>query len=323
MTKTLTLTPVCGSIQKNVSATVTANGNTYNTNTSTVTISQPTMSISGNASFCSSTSTYSITGLPCNTTVSWSSSNTGIATIPPTGNPATLTKVGNGNVNITATINGVACLVNNVILKAVTVGLPTTNITAGTPDGSGSMQGIPFYYNGQYPYWDNINYSKYFEFESLDGHTIYGNPPSELSQIPPYNAKGALVIVDANSGTGGNSVYLRARAYNVCGASDWRYFTVPLNSHYYFYTISPNPAIDNITVQEKKINSSDPTSKRSQSGITEIKIFDNMGNLMQQSKYNTGTKRAQLQTPNLKTGVYLIEISSGQNKERQQVIIQK
>lgn len=57
--------------------------------------------------------------------------------------------------------------------------------------------------------------------------------------------------------------------------------------------------------------------------ITGIKIFDNLGNLKKQSRYGTGTEQVQINISGLTTGVYFIEISSGQTKERQQLIIQK
>jgi hypothetical protein len=69
----LSLTPVCGAVQSNVYATVTANDNTYNTNTSSISYSPLTATITGSDAFCSETSSYQLDGLPCsNSTVVWS-----------------------------------------------------------------------------------------------------------------------------------------------------------------------------------------------------------------------------------------------------------
>ena len=48
---------ICNS---NATFSVTANGTAYNTNTSTISITQPTMSINGSSSFCSGSLSYSI-----------------------------------------------------------------------------------------------------------------------------------------------------------------------------------------------------------------------------------------------------------------------
>ena len=105
-TNTLTLTPECGSVQSTISAIVTANGINYPTNSSAVSITQPTMSISGSAAFCVGTSNYSVVGLPCNSTVAWSiSPPSGIASIfPITGPSTTITKVADGNVTLMANV---------------------------------------------------------------------------------------------------------------------------------------------------------------------------------------------------------------------------
>ena len=54
-----------------------------------------------------------------------------------------------------------------------------------------------------------------------------------------------------------------------------------------------------------------------------MKIFDDLGNLKKYVKYTSGTKEALINTTDLNTGIYIIEISSAQNKERQQLVIQK
>lgn len=121
-TGSINITPVCNTVPKNISATVTANGNTYSTNTSTVSVSQPSMSINGVSSFCTGSQSYSITPLPCNATVSWSVTPTGIVT--PTTSTATspsFTQTGNGNITISATVTSCGTA-QPTITKAVKVG---------------------------------------------------------------------------------------------------------------------------------------------------------------------------------------------------------
>ncbi|MBS1749777.1 MAG: hypothetical protein JST63_07725 [Bacteroidetes bacterium] len=150
-TNNVTLTPACSNLKNNISVTVTAGGNNYQTNTAAITNTSPSLSISGSNAFCSGTSSYSISNIPCNATVSWISSNTSIATISSTGNPATVTKVGNGSVTITATINDVACLVNNVLSKTISIGTPQSgNISIWNSANSTSI-GQPVGFVAGYP----------------------------------------------------------------------------------------------------------------------------------------------------------------------------
>ncbi len=76
---------------------------TNTTNIANLIPSQATMAIAGNPFFCTGTSLYTL-NVPAGISVSWQSSNTNIATVSPTGNPATVTKMLDGNVSITATI---------------------------------------------------------------------------------------------------------------------------------------------------------------------------------------------------------------------------
>lgn len=122
-TNSLSLTPVCGSSLSNVSVTVRVNNQNYKTYTATISTTAPTMSINGSASFCSGTSTYSVNNLPCNASVTWSLSQSGIVSPScTTRNSTTLTKVGNGQVTLTATIT--ACGVQMVRNLTIDVGTP-------------------------------------------------------------------------------------------------------------------------------------------------------------------------------------------------------
>lgn len=110
------------------------------------------------------------------------------------------------------------------------------------------------------------------------------------------------------------TAYVQAHLQNGCGWSDWSAgVPITVNSGYHFM-ISPNPTSGQVAVTQKD---------KATAEIAEIKIFDNTGNLKQQAKYTRGTKQAQLNTFGLKSGIYFIEISSGQYKERQQLVIQK
>lgn len=124
MTNTLSLIPVCGFTQSDISASITVSGINCNANTSTVTLSPPAMNINGNTTLCSGSSVYTLSNVPCNASVTWSASPaSGIISLSPNGNSVTVTKTGAGRVSLMATIN--VCS-NFSIAKDILVGGPTS-----------------------------------------------------------------------------------------------------------------------------------------------------------------------------------------------------
>lgn len=93
----------------------------------------PFVQASGSDPVCS-TATYQINNLPSGSTITWQSSNTSIATISASGNPATLTRQGtqSGTITITATITR-PCSESKVIMtKLITIGPPSISSSSIT-----------------------------------------------------------------------------------------------------------------------------------------------------------------------------------------------
>lgn len=152
-TNTISLTPACGATPSNVSATVTAGGNSYQTNTATVSVSNPTLSISGSSSFCTGSSNYSINNLPCNASVSWSASPNGIVSLSCTSCASTtLTKLADGVVTLTATITKANACSSGTEVKdlTVTVGAPKV-IYAPSGQEAFNLTGQRFNYGANGP----------------------------------------------------------------------------------------------------------------------------------------------------------------------------
>ncbi|HEX7902390.1 MAG TPA: kelch repeat-containing protein [Chitinophagaceae bacterium] len=91
----------------------------------------------------------------------------------------------------------------------------------------------------------------------------------------------------------------------------------------YNYILSPNPTSTTITVTQDQKNKNLKITHQANATITEIRIYDNVGNLKKQLNYGTGTRQVRINVSDLKTGIYYVEVSNGQRKERQQIIIQK
>lgn len=330
----LTLTPVCGSIQKNISATVTVNGTNHSTNTCTVTSTAPTLSITGNNAFCSGTQTYSIANLPCNATVSWTSSNPTIMTVTPTGNPATVTRVGNGTAILTATIQNICGGAAITLQKSIkTESQPP--VIGGTYRINGEDRPIRIWFGDPADdYNDACNLQNTFT-----NMQIFGANSATWSKIAssPSNISWSQTGNNINFyfWSIGQTAVFKIDATNSCGTATYNFgfksiYCSPggnppsCNS----YQVFPNPAKNTVNIIVPNIpppcdnNFSDSKTATTQRVITEIKIYDNAGNLIRIQKVNK-SKQEKIDLTGFRTGKYSIEISDGEYKERQSIIITK
>jgi hypothetical protein len=297
ITNTITLTPVCGSTPKNISATVTANLTAYNTNTSTVSISQPVMSISGNSPICTSQN-YLITGLPsCNTTVLWSVSPTGIVT-PNTSTSATptFTKAANGNITLSATVTSCG-VVQPAITKIIRVGGYTSSdypITGPSSTTCGTL----------------VTYS----VPQLSSSSTY----TWMYQGSPWQYQGGqgtrLLQMRAPTSTSGG--VFSVHVDNACGIGPFTSKTTSVSCSFALidlFQVLPNPATNEVTVMANSISTT---------SFTELNIYNQHGVLKKTQKF-AKVKKGTINVSSLSTGIYFIEIVNGTNRVRQQLSILK
>ncbi|HEY9257510.1 T9SS type A sorting domain-containing protein [Chitinophaga sp.] len=262
-----------------------------------------TQGLSGPDILCSGTIqlSYYTDGNPYTGPVTWTSSNTSIATVSASGNPATVTKVGNGAVTITGTINTAMCGGSNLVSRFKTIGVgvpavPTITYTKSTTTDyvfTASTTGPP------------VGYDWFF-----DGVQIRWNSDGVTYRSIPCNET--------------HSIYCRQS--NSCGASA---YSSPLSVHNWCtltalqYKIYPNPADKTVTV-EAFDNGGDKFKKENTltiSAISLIRIFDNAGTLRKEFKIAPGSSKAQINVDDLPTGIYFIEISDGKKGERQKLVV--
>ncbi len=295
-TNTLTLTPVCGSVQKNVSATVTANGNNYNTNTSAVTITPATLTITDNKSLCSGSANYSVSNVPCGATVTWSVSPSGIANLScTTCNQTTLTAVSNGSVTLSATVaNG--CGSGS---ELISVGVPAapTSISAVT-----SIEDIDMLVDG------GIMPSNVTSYNWYNNNVLVPNQHTSECDI--------LVTCNVN--------YLIAvQAVNACGVS-LKYSKLEKAPCGGGYTISPNPSSGIVTVSSTSTNPSQNKTESttiSQNKIYQLKVLDQAGNVLKVFTYSGGISTTQVDLSSLSNGTYILQIYNNVNWTSQQIVI--
>ncbi len=205
--KTLQPNPGSG-LPSNVSVTPYVNGVVQPTKTCIVTRAPYTSSysISGAGSLCSS-SNYSITGLQSNETIQWSLSNTTIATLSNiTTNSVTVNKVGNGTVDLIATILN-SCNQTTTKSKSISMGAPSFSTTNMSGD-SNPLTGETIVYNVQKPSgYTSLQW--YFDYAGTTGTSVNG---WEI-----LNGQGTTAIT-AKVGNPGLT-YVVCKAFNSCSNS--------------------------------------------------------------------------------------------------------
>ena len=319
---TLMLTPDCGSIQKNVLATVTANGNSYNTNTSTVSITQPTLSINGGSAVCSGSGNYSITGLPCNALVTWSiTPATGIANLSCSLCPTTaLSFVSNGTVTLTANISN-ACGISSVISKQITIGNAIPGGTSSISSNCGSNYFnvlntslsavctantyIYFYYNVSDSRFSNFVWTP---VSVPSGSNWSGTGPNLVMGVKTPASQGSISETIALSATG------------PCGVYNVNFISTAAYVGGFRFSTSPNPSKYNVT-----ITSSNKTLSKSSFPdlMYAIKITDQSGTLKKSLEYKSGITSTNISLTDLESGVYLISVFDGSKWSSKQLVIQK
>jgi len=337
-TNTLSLTPVCGTTPSNISATVTAGGNSFQTNTATISISNPTLSINGNANFCTGTSNYSINNLPCNASVSWSASPGGVVSLSCTSCPSiTLTKLADGVVTLSATITKTNACSSGTETKDLTITVAAPKIIY-TPSGQEAynLTGQRFNYgaNGPGKHFsvcpgEYLTFTPYFPSgynpPTITAHqwTISGNYSSVGSLTQNY-----ISVTSASSHP--NAFNFTYQYQNACGWSpeyngsagtmDCDNGEEPFRVHRIkilkeelvkpenLATIFPNPVNDvlNIAINPKDV------------GMVTIKLYNALGKEVK--KVIAISPLTSLNISGLTKGIYFIQILDGRRITTHKVI---
>lgn len=234
---TLQLTPECGRALSPVSATITANGNNYNSsNSSVVSIVQPGYKISGGSILCNSNANYSVDSLVCNSSVLWTPppSNFGnLSTL--TASPTTLTYGGtSGNFALTANVS--SCGVTTPVTLPVHVGGYTNSdfVLSGN-------NGSPYYCTNQ---TISFGVSGASGVAGANGSNYLWTIPTGWTQS--YNG-GSYIAITSPSSTYPPTGSLSVDFTEPCGTTISKSFFLAYSSSACTgtdprYTYSPNPA---------------------------------------------------------------------------------
>ncbi len=243
-TNTITLVPDCGKALSNVTATVTVGGTGYTTNASAVSIAQPTYSISGSSSICSGSSSYSITGLLCNSSVVWTAPPSNIASLSSlTGSPTTLTYNGTPG-DFTLTANVTSCGVTTAV---------TLPIHAGSYSSSDYGLDVNGSVSGYLPWCPNKSYG--FSVSNISSGATSSNFSWTIPQGWTQNyISGYLCVLNSPTSTSPPTGTINVSFTDGCGATINKSMFLaysssactPANNPCFQY--SPNPASSYLNV---------------------------------------------------------------------------
>jgi lysyl endopeptidase len=280
------------------------NSGALTTNTSNISTLQNAtlnLAITGGVNLiCSSSgsSTYTLTGVPTGLNVVWSISNTNIASLSSSGNQATITKIGDGFLILTATVGNSNCFNNNIVTRRIELGPQiSTNIAGLNPPlgvSPGELLELSVLEGGSSYLWE------------VEGGTVSGlnNQQSvtiQVNQCPPNITNGYInVHVTITNACGTGNTYTEWTTVD-CGTGGGQ------------FRVSPNPSNGIMTVDGQLKNKN----------IKEIKITDKLGNIKRQIQFSGFEQRVTIDVSFLPTDIYYIQIFDGKIWEAKQVSIKR
>jgi len=262
--------------------------------------------ISGPSQICTQgTYTVDATGA----TVLWSATPTGIVSLQQSGNSVTITKVGNGNVTLSATIN------NSVtVTKDIWVGVPSTplgilNFSNGDLLGNYSVYDFALNYLGD----EGVNQ---FNWTVTGGTILSGQGTNTIEIRTAKRPKGAPnYVFDVNVKVG-----------NACGWSNNLWVTGFVTSGSNgpaIISLAPNPSSDQVEVSISDAVTTNTLLSSSAESLTatsyQISVVDSNGSVVYSATKKE--KKFNIQTSSLRNGVYAIKVSDGINTYQNKLIV--
>ena len=285
----------------NVKVTPILNGVSYPQKTCTVSLAPFTgnFNIVGSSGLCTS-GVYSVSGLPTGSTITWSSSNTSIASLSaPSNTQVTANMVSNGTFTLTATVQN-PCGQMLVLSKVISVGQP------GAVYWVDKVEPYMYQFNA-YDYWgctQNVNTYVWQIVAQTGGvySTYLGGDLTSIYAVPPF------------------SIHMTLTASNGCASSSQDIY-LSLNSEeeelyrikpkeYPNAVIFPNPSNTEITIKF-------PFSKNSNQ--TKVLIYNSLGKII--DVINVENDQFIYNVEKLSKGVYFVEYNLGEIKNTSKFIV--
>lgn len=290
-----------------------------------ISLSRPVnLSISGAATICGNSSTYTLNGLPPNSTVSWSINNPNTASIPnpSNGTSVTVTKITDGLIVLTATVT---------LCNGETRTAPPKNIALGSY-AFGTYQYTSNYSNGYNalgntnPHFIPANQTMSFMINlgNTDFTNITWTSTGSYSVTPVPNGFGgcSFYMVSAPTAYASRTATLTINATGPCGAVNRSFnFTLITQGWGFRMQMSPNPASDNLIVS---LTDESPEVKTlSQDETVTMTLYDiNRTNIVKQWKFKNNQSRFNLNVSDVKMGHYVLVVQKGKHQQSEQIFIE-
>lgn len=158
-------------------------------------------------------------------------------------------------------------------------------------------------------------YSMYFSAPDLPGATNYDwFWPSNWYYL---NGQGTRFLTLQTPSYGSYlSGVVGVRVHNICGTGGspaMKYVQITCSGGWRF-TVSPNPATDNIVISTSQ-NQKQAIAENNQIRIYQLRIMDQLGNIIKRFSYTGGIINTNIPTSGLAAGVYIIQAYNGESWE--------
>lgn len=281
----------------NVGVTIKINNVSFKSYSTTVTRSTIVPTITGLSQFCVAENYY-VPILPAGATVSWSIyPSYGVADLTTSGNTATLTKIGDGNVELTATVSSPSCGTSTTFPKSVQVGAASFPYYNTSP--AIICDQTPFYF---FPALlpDGVS------IISVQGqiNATYQNLQQSFGgYLVPV---GVYVIkMELSSNCGPSTVY-QFFFRGICNGSGYR-------------MVYPNPANTELTIDYTEDDKTEPINGSNLAPT--IILFNEKGEKVPLKIIREEEFKKTFDTRDLSDGTYYLHITEGKETVKKQVII--
>ena len=257
--------------------------------------------ISGPLSVCDQ-ATYTVENLPPGATVQWSVSNSNIATI--NSSSGVLTCGGNGICEVRATINN-----SSVILTPLKICLGTPisqdiTLTVESLNSNGTLcTDNPNAIMADHPGGNRFGYIREYEWRISNGWQITHHPGDNGIYADNF----IVSVIPLSLLPGSPTVSVRARSE--CGWGAWKEVQIPAVScsrTMCAFTLSPNPATDEVTLQLTETDEVSGLSVLSTERIPyEIQLWSGMTMLR---SFRTNEPTFQISMAGLPAGLYFVRV---------------
>ncbi len=273
--------------------------------------------ITGSDNFCTN-STYSLTNIPANSTVSWSASPSGLVNLSCTNcNQTTLTRVSDGTVTLVATIANACGTTSLVLNKSIAVGgnIAALAGTYSTSTNTFPLQTVNFVPSGniyaQYQWPGITNISAALAAGSPPGTGFYSFPNGFSFNI-----------------SSGQTISVNITGTNACGRPVTATRTF-IQSSGFLIAVSPNPATSNLNVSITQVEdtsrtvSSKPLTTSNTSGVTKMYLYNfYTGVLVKQWTFNEiKSINYNLNIGGVKPGVYALKMERDNKSTSTKIIV--